>query len=50
MLGYLIAAIVGAALCVGIGWGVGALLARRRGGEVGSAAEASPDPPAAQAG
>jgi cobalt/nickel transport system permease protein len=50
MLGYLIAAIAGAALCVGMGWGVGALLARRRGGEAGSAAEASPDPPAAQAG
>ena len=30
MLGYLIAAVVGAALVVGITWGVGALLARRR--------------------
>jgi cobalt/nickel transport system permease protein len=31
MLGYLIAAVVGAGLCVGVAWGVGALLARRRG-------------------
>jgi cobalt/nickel transport system permease protein len=30
ILGYLIAAVVGAGLCVGIAWGVGALLARRR--------------------
>jgi len=30
MLGYLIAAVVGVALCVGIAWGAGALLARRR--------------------
>ncbi|MCX6373927.1 MAG: PDGLE domain-containing protein, partial [Actinobacteria bacterium] len=50
MLGYLIAAVVGAALCVGVGWGVGALLARRRDGEDGSVAEAAPDPPAAGAG
>lgn len=31
LLGYLIAAVVGAALVVGVTWGVGALLARRRG-------------------
>ena len=44
MLGYLIAAVVGAGLCVGIAWGVGALLARRR-----SSAGAGPEgaaPPA----
>ena len=33
MLGYLIAAVVGTALVVGITWGVGALLARRREGD-----------------
>jgi cobalt/nickel transport system permease protein len=33
LLGYLIAAVVGVALTVGVTWGIGALLARRRGDE-----------------
>ena len=50
LLGYLIAALVGAALCIGVGWGVGALLARRRGDEAGSAGAAPPAAPTAPAG
>ena len=42
LLGYLIAAIVGAALVAGVTWGVGALLARRR----GESNIAAPSPPA----
>jgi len=44
MLGYLIAAVVGTLLVVGVTWGVGALLARRRGGET---SVPTPPPPAA---
>ena len=47
-LGYLIAAVVGAALVVGITWGVGALLARRRGSDADLASPAPP--PSAPAG
>jgi cobalt/nickel transport system permease protein len=49
LLGYLIAAVVGTALTVGVAYGVGALLARRRSAETGSA-EGPPAPPAAPAG
>ena len=47
-LGYLIAAVVGAALAVGITWGVGALLARRRGSDADLASPTAP--PSAPAG
>jgi cobalt/nickel transport system permease protein len=46
LLGYLIAAVVGTALVVGATWGIGALLARRRGDE----ADRPTPPPAAPAG
>ena len=46
LLGYLIAAVVGTALVVGAAWGIGALLARRRGDE----ADKSTPPPSARAG
>lgn len=47
LLGYLIAAIVGTALVVGITWGVGALLARRRGDDADPASSStSPTEPA----
>jgi len=49
LLGYLIAAVVGTALTVGVAWGVGALLARRRGDEAGSAGPPPPDSPTAPA-
>jgi len=49
LLGYLIAALVGTVLTVGVAWGVGALLARHDGGRAGSAAEVAPDPPTTQA-
>jgi cobalt/nickel transport system permease protein len=42
MLGYLIAAVVGVALCAGIAWGVGALLARRRAGDADPASQSTP--------
>jgi cobalt/nickel transport system permease protein len=48
MLGYLIAAVVGAALVAGITWGVGALLARRR--RDGADAPTAPTPPTVPAG
>ena len=48
LLGYLIAAIVGTALVVGVTWGVGALLARRRSDDADSASSSTP--PAAPAG
>ena len=48
LLGYVIAAIVGTALVVGVTWGVGALLARRRGDAADPAASSTP--PAAPAG
>jgi cobalt/nickel transport system permease protein len=44
LLGYLIAGVVGTALVVGVTWAVGALLARRRGGE-----PTAPAPPPAPA-
>ena len=46
LLGYLIAAVVGTALVVGLTWGIGALLARRRAED----ADGSTPPPAAPAG
>ena len=47
LLGYLIAAVVGAALVVGVTWGIGALLGRRRGDdEAGAAPSAPPATPA----
>ena len=42
LLGYLIAAVVGVALCAGIAWGVGALLARRRGDDADPASPSTP--------
>ena len=48
MLGYLIAAVVGTVLVVGLTWGVGALLARRRGADADPASR--PSPPTASAG
>jgi len=48
-LGYLIAAVVGTVLVVGVTWGVGALLARRRGDDARPASPTSA-PPAAPAG
>ena len=48
LLGYLIAAIVGTALVVGVTWGVGALLARRHGDAADPASSSTP--PAAPAG
>jgi cobalt/nickel transport system permease protein len=46
LLGYLIAAVVGTALVVGLTWGVGALLARRRDSDTNDSSQ----PPAAPAG
>jgi cobalt/nickel transport system permease protein len=48
LLGYVIAAIVGTALVVGVTWGVGALLARRRGGAADPTSSSTP--PTAPAG
>jgi cobalt/nickel transport system permease protein len=48
MLGYLIAAVVGTALVVGVTWGTGALLARRRGDDGDPAPQ--PTPPTVPAG
>jgi hypothetical protein len=49
VLGYFIAAVVGAGLCVGIAWGAGALLARRRDSS-GTAPVGTASPPAKPAG
>jgi cobalt/nickel transport system permease protein len=48
LLGYFIAAVVGVALTVGVTWGVGALLARRRGADADPASP--PTPPTVPAG
>jgi cobalt/nickel transport system permease protein len=48
LLGYLIAAVVGTVLVVGLTWGVGALLARRRGDDADPGSASAP--PAAPAG
>jgi cobalt/nickel transport system permease protein len=42
MLGYLIAAVTGTVIVVGVTWGVGALLARRRGPDADAASASSP--------
>jgi cobalt/nickel transport system permease protein len=46
LIGYLFAAIIGVALCVGIAWGLAAVLARRRKGVSGPPHESSVPPPA----
>ena len=42
LLGYLIAAVVGTALVVGVAWGIGALLARRSGDDADAASQSTP--------